>query len=77
MSTTTIRATVKPDAHRDRLVVDSAGVFSITVKEPATGNRANERVREMLAHHFKLPNNHIRLIAGRDSPRKRFSISRV
>jgi len=45
------------------------------VKEPAEDNRANDRVRSMLAIHYRVPVRDVRLINGHHHPSKTFEIA--
>lgn len=44
--------------------------FEISVKEKAEGNRANTRVLEIIASHFKVSINKVRIINGHHHPSK-------
>jgi len=46
--------------------------FVISVRDKAEGNRANERIKEILAEYFKTGN--VRLIHGHHSPSKIFEV---
>ncbi len=48
--------------------------FSVSVKEPALQNRANTRVRELIAGYFCIPLKQVRVISGHHSPSKILSI---
>ena len=48
--------------------------FKARVREPAEHNRANDRVRELVALHFNIDTKAARLISGHHSPSKIFSI---
>lgn len=69
-----IRAVITPGARKERIQQAPEGGFTISVREEAVGNKANERVRELLALHFHLPKTQVRLLSGARSPHKRFSI---
>ena len=47
----------------------------ITVREPATGNRANTRVRELIALRLGLPVSKVRILTGHHSRAKMISIT--
>lgn len=68
------RVRVTPGAKRESVITTDAKSFSISVKEPAERNLANDRVREILAEHFSVPIGKVRLIAGHRSPQKVFDI---
>lgn len=48
--------------------------FFVSVKEPAEQNRANTRVRELIAVHAGVPSKQVRIISGHQSPGKILSI---
>lgn len=48
--------------------------FFVSVKEPAEQNRANTRVREIIAMHVGIPSKQVRIISGHQSPGKILSI---
>ena len=50
------------------------GRLKIWVKEPAKQNLANRRVVELVAAHFNLAQNKVRLISGAHQPAKLFSV---
>jgi uncharacterized protein YggU (UPF0235/DUF167 family) len=72
-STGIVRVKVRADARKESFVQKSTR-FEISVKEPAEENRANERVRALLAQHFGVPIQKVRFEAGMRSPNKRFRI---
>lgn len=65
---------VSAGAKRESVESLPKGRLKITVKEPAERNLANKRVRELVAAHFLLPLNKVRLISGHTSPAKIFDI---
>ena len=48
--------------------------FNISVKEPAKQNRANKRVVEIIATHYKVSNKMIRIVHGHHSTSKILSL---
>jgi uncharacterized protein YggU (UPF0235/DUF167 family) len=71
----TIRVKVTPDSRKERFLQTADDAFTISVREPAEGNQANLRVRELLAAHFKVPVQKVRIEAGHHSPQKRIHIA--
>ena len=65
---------VSAGAKRELVEVLPKGRLKVSVKEPAERNMANKRVRELVAAHFFLPINKVRLISGHTSPAKIFDI---
>ncbi len=70
----TVVVSVEPDARRERLVEISPTTFQISVKEPAQRNRANQRVRELLAEHFGVTLSSVQILTGARSGKKRFTV---
>ena len=68
-----LKVYVSPDARRES-VRKVKEALHISVKEPAKGNRANTRLRELVAAHFKVPVNHVRILGGHHSRSKMLSI---
>lgn len=69
-----IKVKVFPDSKEEGIVKKSKSSFEIRVKEKPIEGRANQRVREMLSHHFKLPESRVRLIKGFKQRNKVFEI---
>jgi len=65
-----VRVKVVADARKDSLRENGKGGFEMSVREPAAENRANERVRELLAAHFGVPVKSVRITAGHQRPTK-------
>ncbi|MDP2885903.1 MAG: DUF167 domain-containing protein [Ignavibacteria bacterium] len=59
-----ITVQVKPNARNDEVVVRDDGVFVVKVSVPPIEGRANERLIEVLAKHFKKPKRSIEILAG-------------
>ena len=70
-----VRVKVSADARKERCVQVGETTFEISVKEPAEGNRANIRVRELLATHFGVAMGKVRIETGHHSPSKRIHIT--
>ncbi len=69
-----IKIKVMAGAKKEIFEQTSKDHFKVSVKEKAERNMANDRVRELLAHHFSMPIGKIRLISGHHSPGKIFSV---
>lgn len=69
-----IKVRVTPGAKKEKVEKISDDHFAIAVQEEAKQNLANNRVRELLAFHLKVPKGKVRLIAGHRSPSKIFSV---
>lgn len=68
-----VRVKVTPGARRER-VVRADDIYTMSVREPAQGNRANDRVREILAQEYGVAVAQVQLRTGARSPAKRFEV---
>lgn len=68
----TVRLT--PGARKERVEIIS-GILHIAVTELASGNRANQRARELVARHFGVPQTQVRMQTGQRSRTKRFTVT--
>ncbi|MEK7585155.1 MAG: DUF167 domain-containing protein [Patescibacteria group bacterium] len=65
---------VTPESKKEKLVVKSKTKLEVAVAAPAKRNLANERVKELVAGHYGLKSNQVRLVSGHHSPSKIFSL---
>jgi uncharacterized protein YggU (UPF0235/DUF167 family) len=70
-----IKVFVTPDAKKEK-VEEKGDTLRISVREPATGNRANDRVRELIALRESVPLGKVRILTGHRSRAKMISINR-
>ena len=70
-----IKVIVTPDARREKVEEKGEETLLISVKEPASGNRANQRVREIIAIRFNVSLPKVRILTGHHSRVKMISIS--
>lgn len=70
-----VKAIVTPGSRRERFGEVKPGVFEIKVREKAEANMANQRVRELVAHHFQVDVQRVRIETGHTSARKSLTIS--
>ncbi len=68
-----VKVFVTPGAKRER-VEEKDGILAIAVREPAQGNRANERVRAIVAVRFAVPVGKVRILTGHRSRGKIVSV---
>lgn len=68
-----IKVFVTPGARREAIKEDGETLL-ISVREPAEANRANTRVRELVAAWFKEPVGKVRILTGHRSRGKMVSI---
>ena len=61
---------VTPNASREYIEEAPFNTLRVGVSEPTEGNRANDRVREMVAEHFSVPVKNVMIIKGTQSPSK-------
>lgn len=69
-----IHIKVTPEAKQEIFEEIKPLHFKASVREPAQQNRANNRVRELLALYFHIDEKAARLISGHHSPSKIFSV---
>jgi uncharacterized protein YggU (UPF0235/DUF167 family) len=69
-----IKVFVTPDAKRGK-IEEKGETLLISVREPATGNRANDRVREVIALRLGVPLGKVRILTGHRSRVKMISIT--
>ncbi len=65
-----IHAKVTAGARKESLKQISEDHFQISVREKAERNMANGRVLELIAGHFKVSINKVRIVNGHRSPSK-------
>ncbi len=59
-----------PNANKNKVEQIDRSNYSVSVKEPPIGGRANQAIVEVLAHYFKIPNSKVSIISGRTSSKK-------
>lgn len=59
-----IRIKVQAGARKETFAQISENVFEIHVREKAERNEANERVRALIARHFKVSMKNVRILSG-------------
>lgn len=70
-----LKVFVTPSAKREK-VEEKSGILAISVREPAAGNRANGRVREIIAERQGIiPYGKVRILTGHRSRAKMISIN--
>lgn len=58
-----IQVKVKPGSKNEE-VTQKGDTLIVTTKEPSKEGRANRQVIKLLAKHFKVPQNQVKLISG-------------
>lgn len=58
-----IQVKVKPGSKNEG-VTQKGDTFIVTTKEPPKEGRANRQVIKLLAKHFKVPQNQVKLVSG-------------
>jgi uncharacterized protein YggU (UPF0235/DUF167 family) len=69
-----ITVNVTPSARKEVFEKKSEIVFGVFVKEPPRQNKANMRVRELVAQHFAVSLGRVKIITGHRSPKKIISV---
>jgi uncharacterized protein YggU (UPF0235/DUF167 family) len=70
-----IRVVVTTDASKEKVEKVAEDEYHMEVKEPAENNRANHRVRQVLADELDIPMYRIHLMRGHHHSSKLFMIS--
>ncbi len=65
---------VTPNAKQARVVRVSEDYFEVWVDERAVDGRANKRLLEILAEHFKIPKSRITILKGTKTRNKTIQI---
>lgn len=65
-----IHVKVTAGARKESFVKKSKDHFNVSVKEKAEHNMANTRVLELVAEHFKVSRNKVRIVNGHHHPSK-------
>jgi uncharacterized protein YggU (UPF0235/DUF167 family) len=65
-----IHVKVTAGVKKESFVKKSEDHFEISVREKALRNMANARVLELVAEHFKVPVNRVRIVNGHRHPSK-------
>lgn len=69
-------ALLKPNSrHRQEIVKNPDGTYTIYTKAPALENRANNEAIMLLAQHYKVPKSSVRLVRGATSRQKVFEVT--
>ena len=68
-----LKVFVTPSARKER-VEEKGELLALSVKEPAAGNAANKRVRELIALRLGKPLSAVRILTGHRSRSKMISI---
>ncbi|MFA6519513.1 MAG: DUF167 domain-containing protein [Candidatus Paceibacterota bacterium] len=69
-----IKVFVTPGAKKEK-IEEKGDTLRISVREPATQNLANTRVRELVAERFKAPLGKVRILTGHRSRAKMISVT--
>lgn len=70
-----ISAQVTPDGKRDRVTNVVPHAYELVVREPARGNRANRRTRELIAEQYQVTLAAVRLVTGHRSQKKVLAVT--
>ena len=69
-----LKVFVTPSARKEK-VEEKGDALALSVREPAEGNRANTRVRELVALRFGVPVVQVRILTGHHSRVKMISVT--
>lgn len=66
---------VKPNSRQESVQRQPDGSYKISLNAPPAEGRANERLVEVLAEHFKVPKSRISILKGASSRKKVVEVS--
>ena len=69
-----IKVKVTPSSKKEKIEKINDNTFSISVKEPAERNLANNRVIDLIARHFNINPKKVRMISGHHNRNKMLSV---
>ena len=69
-----LKVFVTPGTRQEK-VEEKGETLTISVREPASGNRANDRVREIIAMRQRVPFGKVRILTGHRSRTKMISVT--
>ncbi|MDR1434839.1 MAG: DUF167 domain-containing protein [Puniceicoccales bacterium] len=61
---------VIPNASKSEIISSGEGEWKIKIQMPPEGGKANRALIQLLAKHFHLPKNRIKIVAGEKSHQK-------
>lgn len=70
VSTTLLKVRVQVGAKSSRVHIDERGIWHVSVPQRALRNRANTKVRGLIAEHLNLPLAAVWIVKGQHSPSK-------
>lgn len=70
-----IEVKVQPRSKQESIEAISETKLKVRIKAPAVEGRANAKLVEVLAEHFKVPRSHIQILKGEKSKNKLVEIS--
>ncbi len=69
-----ITVLVKPNSKKEGVFEQDDGSFVVRVNTPPVDGKANKKVIDLLAKHFKVPKTSIELLLGSKSKKKIFNL---
>ncbi len=69
-----LRVRAKPRSKLECVKEIEKDLYEVAVKEPPEDGKANERIVELLAEHFRVPRSRVKLLRGFTSRLKVFEI---
>ncbi len=69
-----LRVRAKPRSKLECVKEIEKDLYEVAVKEPPEDGKANERIVELLAEHFRVPRSRVKLLRGSTSRLKVFEI---
>ena len=69
-----VKVKVTPGAKKELFKEEKKDMFRVSVKEPAKKNLANKKIIMLIARHFKVPLESVRIVNGHRHSSKLISI---
>lgn len=70
-----VRVRVKTGTKKEGVTLLRDGRLEVVVREKPEAGKANERVVELVAEHFKVAGKSVRILRGQTTPTKLLSVS--
>lgn len=70
-----VKVQVQAGMRKEKVEQTGEHTFAMTVKEPASRNLANKRIRTILANWYTVPEGNVRIVTGHRSPGKIFDVT--
>ncbi len=70
-----IKVKARPNSRKNEVTVLAENYYEVKVTVPPEKGKANEKIRELLAKHLKIPKSKISLVSGETYKEKVFEVN--